>query len=79
MPADQAELAPGENSVQESWVPCDLKKKKKKSFLRRICLHSVNLFIIYGGVKDMKLTVNWINSKFYWHFLVIIIKTLCLT
>lgn len=39
--------------------------------------HFVTLFIIYGGVKDMKLSVNWIKSKFYWHFLVIIIA-LCL-
>ena len=34
--------------------------------------HSVHLFIIYDGVKDIKFAANWIESQLYWHFFIII-------
>lgn len=39
-------------------------------------IDTVNLFIIYDGVKHTKLTVNWIKAKFYRHL--VVIKSLCL-
>lgn len=68
-PTYQAVLAPRENSVQESGFPETEKKVFWEFYVYR---HSVTLFIIYGGVKYMKFSVNWIKSKFYWYFLVVI-------
>lgn len=70
MPTYQVDLAPSENSVQESEFSATEKNIVFWGF--NIYRHSVHLFLIYDGVKDMKFAANWIDSQFYWHFFIVI-------
>lgn len=81
MPTYQSELAPMRILSKNlgSWLKKQSKTKNPvfwEGFY--VYRHSVNLFIIYNGVKGMKLRVSWIKSTFYWHLLVVT-EALCLT